>query len=160
MALFNFGKKKKSDPVPELTDERIIPKKDILSVQTFTQSKTFRGYRRVRISTNGLDGVEKNQIYFRERGFDFTNSAVQLMTVKANNDFGKCLRIVVDGRFLGNIYRSGANDEAFDKVLDKAVDKVYVKLEDTIIDGQYYGTESYIMMHWPGIAPKLKVTVE
>ena len=159
MALFNFGKKKAA-PAPVLSDERVIPKKDIISVQTFTQAKSFRGFRRVRISASGLDGVEKNQIYFRERGFDFTNSAVQVMVVKANNDLGMCLRIVADGKFLGNVYKNDGNSEAFDKAIDKKIDKVYVKLEDKIIDGQLYGTESFIMVHWPNIAPKVKVTVE
>ena len=112
MSLFN--RFKKNQPVTEYTEERTIPKKDIISVQTFTQAKSFRGFRRVRISTYGLDGVEKNFAYFREKEFDFTNAAVQIMTVKANNDFGKCLRIVVDGRFIGNVYRSDSNAEAFD----------------------------------------------
>ena len=70
MSLFN--RFKKNQHVTEYTEERTIPKKDIISVQTFTQAKSFRGFRRVRISTNGLDGVEKNFAYFREKDFDFT----------------------------------------------------------------------------------------
>ena len=160
MALFNFGKKKAA-PQPQLSEERIIPKKDIISVQTFTQAKAFRGFRRIKISTNNLDGVEKNLAYFRDRGFDFANSAVQVMVVKANNEEGKCLRIVVDGKFVGNVYKSGSNSEAFDMAVDKKIDKVYMLIEDVILDdGKYYGTRAYILLHWPNMAPKVKVSVE
>ena len=157
MSLFNHFKK--AQPV-KYTEERTIPKKDIISVQTFTQAKSFRDFRRVRISTNGLDGVEKNFAYFREKKFDFTNAAVQIMTVKANNDFGKCLRIVVDGRLIGNVYRSDSNAEAFDVALDKKVDKVYVRIEEKIIDGVNYGSSSYLMLHWPNMGPKVSVNIE
>ncbi len=160
MALFNFGKKKAA-PKPQLSEERIIPKKDIVSVQTFTQSKSFRGFRRIKISTYNLDGVEKNLAYFRERGFDFANSAVQVMVVKANNEEGKCLRIVVDGKFIGNVYKNSSNSEAFEMAVAKKLDKVYVLIEDVILDdGKYYGTETYILLHWPNIGPKVKVSVE
>lgn len=160
MALFNFGKKK-ATLQPQLSEERIIPKKDIISVQTFTQAKSFRGFRRINISTYMLDGVEKNLAYFRERGFDFANSAVQVMVVKAKNDEGKCLRIVIDGKFIGNVYKNSSNSEAFEMAVAKKLDKVHVLIEDVILDdGKYYGTETYILLHWPNIGPKVKVSVE
>ena len=151
---------KNVDPEPVLSDERPLSKKDIFSIQTFTQAKSFKGFRRVTISTDNLDGVEKNMAFFRSRDFDFTNCAVQVMVVKARNDEGKCLRIVADGRFLGNVYKNISNYEAFDMAVNQKLDKVYLKYEDAVIDGKLYGTNTYIMFHWPNIAPKIKVTVE
>lgn len=160
MSLFGFGKKKARAPAPELPLDFKVPKKDIIFVQTFTQSKNFKGFRRVRVSMGTSDVVEHNIDYFRDNGYDFTNSAVQIQTIKSDLDPGVLLKVVVDGRFLGNIYRGKGNAEAFDAVTDKKIDKVYVKIEDAFIDGKYYGTETYIMLHWPNMGPKVYVTVE
>lgn len=161
MALFKFGKKKEPAPAPEpIPLDYKVPKKDIKSVQTFTQSKGFKGFRRVRVSMGTSDVVWHNIDYFRDNGYDFTNSAVQLQAIKSDIEPGVYLKVVVDGRYLGNIYHSSKNGEAFDAVTDKKVDKVYVKIEDTVIDGKYYGTETFLMLHWPNMGPKISVTVE
>lgn len=160
MSLFRSKKKNEPEPAPAKSEERVIPKSDIKYVYTFTQAKSFRGFRRVGISFYGLDGVDKNLTYFGERDYDFTNSAVQIMIVKANNDVGVCLRIVVDGKFIGNVYKNSSNAEAFDAALDKKLDKAYVKIEDTVIDGKYYGTEAFIMLHWPDMGPRVKIEVK
>ena len=160
MALFNFGKKKPApDPEPIPLDYK-TPKKDIISVQTFTQSKGFKGFRRVRVSMGTSKVVWNNIEYFRDNGYDFANSAVQVLAIKSETDPAALLKILVDGRFLGNVYRNNKNAEAFDAIMDKKADKVYVKIEDTVKDGKYYGTETFIMIHWPDMGPKVKVTVE
>ena len=159
-----FGKKKKKKepaPAPEpIPLDYKTPKKDIKSVQTFTQANGFKGFRRVRISMGTSDVVWNNIEYFRDNGFDFTNSAVQVLVIRSDMEPGVQLKVLVDGRFLGNIYRYEKNAEAFDAVIDKNVDKVYVKIEDTVIDGKYYGTETFLMIHWPNMGPKVYVTVE
>ena len=85
-----FGKKKKKkEPAPApkpIPLDYKTPKKDIKSVHTFTQSKGFKGFRRVRVSMGTS--------------------------------------------------------------------------EDTVIDGKYYGTETFLMVHWPNMGPKVYVTVE
>lgn len=141
---------------PALTQERVIPKTDILSVQTFTQSRGFKGYRRERVSIRHLDGVELNLMHFAEAGFDFTNSAIQLMVVKANNEIGICIRVVVDGRFIGNMYRSERNAETFDNIVAKNIDKVHIRVEPMTDDIQNY--DVWLFAHWKGIAPR--VTIE
>ena len=161
MALFNFGKKKEPVPAPEpIPLDYKTPKKDIKSVHTFTQAKGFKGFRRIRLSMGTSNVVWNNIEYFRGNGFDLANSAVQVQVVKSDIDPGVQLKVLVDGRFLGNIYRSNKNAEAFDAVADKKVDKVYVKIEDTVIDGKYYGTETFLMVHWSNMGPKINVTVE
>ena len=161
MALFKFGKKKEPAPAPEpIPLDYKTPKKDIKSVHTFTQAKGFKGFRRVRVSMGTSNVVWNNIEYFRGNGFDLANSAVQVLMLNSDIDPGVQLKMLVDGRFLGNIYRSNKNAEAFDAVTDKKVDKVYVKIEDTAIDGKYYGTETFLMVHWPNMGPKINVTVE
>lgn len=159
-----FGKKKKKkEPAPApkpIPLDYKTPKKDIKSVHTFTQSKGFKGFRRVRVSMGTSDVVWNNIEYFRDNGFDLTNSAVQVLVLKSDMEPGVQLKVLVDGRFLGNIYRYKTNAEAFDAVIDKNVDKAYVKIEDTVIDGKYYGTETFLMVHWPNMGPKVYVTVE
>lgn len=159
-----FGKKKKKKepaPAPEpIPLDYKTPKKDIKSVQTFTQANGFKGFRRVRVSMGTSDVVWNNIEYFRDNGFDFTNSAVQVLVIRSDMDPGVQLKVLVDGRFLGNIYRYEKNAEAFDAVTDKKVDKVYVKIEDTFIDGKYYGSQSFLMLHWPNMGPKVTVKVE
>lgn len=134
-----FGKKKTAPPQPALSVQRELPKSDIIKVLTFTQAKQFRGFKREFVKSFGLDGTALNLAYFREKGFDFTNSAIQVMLVKANNDYGKCVRLVVDGRFLGNVYRDDANAEWFGHVEDGSADKAFVKIEDPKI---------YLFLHW------------
>lgn len=151
------------DPEPVLSQERPLPKKDIISVQTFTQSKNFRGFRREKVSGQSLDGVELNHKYFREEREDnFDNSAIQLMIVKANNDYGKCIRVVVDGRFMGNIYRrDNGSTEVFDAIEAKLIDKVHFQVDTSYHDdGSLMGYSTYIMVHWPNMPPKIKVSVE
>lgn len=147
------------DPEPQLTQERALPKKDIYSTQTFTQSKSFKGFRREKLSTFGLDGVELNHKYFREQyNDDFTNSAIQLMVVKARNDEGKCVRVVVDGRFMGNLYRSERTAESFDMIVAKKIDKAHFRVETAYYaDGSLMGYNTYIMVHWPGIGPRVTI---
>lgn len=159
MALFKFGKKKEPAPEPVPLDYK-TPKKDIKSVHTFTQAKGFKGFRRVRVSMGTSNVVWNNIEYFRDNGYDFTNSAIQVLVIKSDMDPGVQLKVLVDGRFLGNIYRSKSNGEAFDAVTDKKVDNAYIKIEDTVIDGKYCGTETFLMVHWPDMGPKINVTVE
>ena len=148
MALFKFGKKKEPAPAPEpIPLDYKTPKKDIKFALTFTQAKSFKGFRRVRVSMGTSDVVWNNIEYFRDNRFDFTNSAVQVL-------------VLVDGRFLGYIYWSNKNAEVFDAVTSKKADKVYIKIEDTVIDGKYYGTETFLMVHWSNMGPKINVTVE
>lgn len=161
MALFSFGKKKEPAPVPEpIPLDFKPPKKDILSVQTFTQSKGFKGFRRARVSMGTSNVVWNNINYFRDNGYDFTNSAVQVLEIKSDIDPGVQLKVVVDGRFLGNIYWSSKNAEVFDAITNKKIDKVYIKIEDTFLDGKYYGTEAFLMLHWPNMGPKVKISIE
>ena len=157
MALMKLFKKA-ADPYPGLSHERKIPYTDIISTQAFIQAKSFRGYRREKISSYGLDGVERNERYFCDNGADLTGSRIDLMVVKADNDIKKCIRILVDGKFLGNIYRSDTNREYFNKIVKQQIDGAYVKLDTVTIDGRTQVASSYLMVHWPGIGPR--VTIE
>lgn len=157
MALMKLFKKA-ADPYPGLSHERKIPYTDIISTQAFIQAKSFRGYRREKISSYGLDGVERNERYLCDNGADLTGCRIDLLVVKANNDAKKCIRILVDGKFIGNIYRSDTNREYFNKIVKQQIDGAYVKLDTVEIDGQIQLVSSYLMVHWPGIGPR--VTIE
>lgn len=157
MALMKLFKKA-ADPYPGLSHERKIPYTDIISTQAFIQAKSFRGYRREKISSYGLDGVERNERYFCDNDPDLTGSRIDLMVVKANNDAKKCIRVVVDGKFLGNIYRNDVNREYFNKIVKQQIDGAYVRLDTVTLDGRIQVASSYLMVHWPGIGPR--VTIE
>ena len=157
-----FGKKKKStaptpEPIPLDCD---TPKKDIKFALDFTQAKSFKGFRRVRISMGTSNIVWNNIDYFRDNGYDFTNSAVQILVLNSDMDPGVQLKVLADGRFLGYVYWTSKSSEAFDAVESKKIDKVYLKIEDTFIDGKYYGTEAYLMLHWPNMGPRVNTTVK
>ena len=161
MSLFNFGKKKEPAPAPEpIPLDYPTPKKDIKFALAFTQNKSFKGFRRARVSMGTSEVVWNNIDYFRDNGYDFTNSAVQVLVLRSDTDPGVQLKILVDGRYLGNVYWSSKNAEIFDAVTNKKVDKVHIKVEDTYVDGKYYGTEAFLMFHWPDMGPKVNVTVE
>lgn len=161
MSLFNFGKKKEPAPAPEpIPLDYPTPKKDIKCALTFTQNKSFKGFRRARVSMGTSEVVWNNIDYFRDCGYDFTNRAVQVLVLRSDTDPGVQLKVLVDGRYLGNVYQSNKNAEIFDAVTSKKVDKVHIKVEDTVIDGKYYGTETFLMFHWPDMGPKVNVTVE
>jgi len=159
MALMKLFKKI-SDPYPDLSHERQIPQSDIVSVQAFIQAKTFRGYRREPISTYGLDGVERNICILRDQqNFDLTGSRIDIMTVKMANK-RKCLRILVDGKFIGNIYKNDMNTEYFDKAVKQKIDGAYVKIDTVMFEGRKEATKLYLMLHWPGIGPRVDVDVK
>ena len=149
---------KQKEPEPVFSQERAIPKKDIRSVQTFTNSKSFKGFRKAKLNEYGLDGIDLNHDYFYKTSkFDFTNSAVQLMVVKANNNEGKCIRVVVDGRFMGNVYRSKDAD-LFDNIVNKKVDKVHFHVEYAEDKGKLLASAGALLVHWPNMGPR--VTIE
>lgn len=148
MLLFGFGKKKEPAPAPKsLPLDFKVPKKDIKFIQIFPQSESSDGFCRARVSPGSSDLVERNTDYFRKRGFE--GSSIQLMTVRSDMDPGIHLRVIVDGRYLGNIYNGKFNAEPFAALTSRKVDRVHMEVVDTAVDGKYYGSECFAMVHWP-----------
>ena len=160
MALFGLGKKKQTKTVPPTQPKRIPmvpPVHEVVTSITLTQSKAFRGYRRLKISSRNSDIIENNEKYFKQCDWDFSNRTVQLMVEKIPDVNDVRVLIIVDGRFLGNLYRNDRNAEAIDKIVSGEVDGVFIKYDEKIIDGESYGSEAFVFLHWPDMGVKVSV---
>lgn len=112
MALFNFGKKKKSDPAPTF----------VLSVP---YSEHFRGYKRISLDAyqdpeadKGIEAVKAadtiNEVTFKEYLFP---------------DTSPLLRVYADGHKLGTIW-SSSHKEYYKAIKDGRCEKASVAFND------------------------------
>lgn len=154
MALL-FGKKKKKAPAPSKGPEVLWQKK-------FTQSGSFKGYRRIRLSRYYHEEIDKSVSYFEKRNYDLTGRTIQLICTrfdKKRKD-GSRIDVRVDGKLLGTVWAS--DEEQWPMLTQYDYDKAYVRIEDTWLgctDPTIVHTKVYLFVHYPDEAP-IKITVE
>lgn len=148
MALFNFGKKKSapaSKPEPKSVPE-------ILWTKSFTQSGTFKGYRRINLSRYFHEEVDKSIGYFEKQGYNLKGSTVQLTCIRFDKgrDDGCRVDIYVNEKLLGTIWQS--DQQAWSMLTENEIDKVHVRIEDTMpgcTDPNIVHTRVYLFIHSP-----------
>jgi hypothetical protein len=156
MALFNFGKKKaKSSTAPAAEPE-------VLWSKEFTQSGTFKGYRRIKPSRYFHEEIDKSVSYFEEHGYNMKGRTIQLICVRFDRKRPDGCRIDlrVDGMLLGSIWQS--DDEQWPMLTEYEFDKVHVRIEDTwpgCTDPRIVHTKVWLFVHYPAEAP-IKVRTE
>lgn len=149
-----FGKKKKA-PAPSKGPEVLWQKK-------FTQSGSFKGYRRIRLSRYYHEEIDKSVSYFEKRNYDLTGRTIQLICTrfdKKRKD-GSRIDVRVDGKLLGTVWAS--DEEQWPMLTQYDYDKAYVRIEDTwpgCTDPTIVHTKVYLFVHYPADEP-IKITVE
>lgn len=146
MALFNFGKKKQEPaPAPKVESE-------VLWSKTFTQSDSFRGYRRIRLSRYFHEEIDKNIVYFRDRDYDLKGRTIQLTCTRFDGTRKDGCRIDVraDAKLLGTVWQS--DEQQWPMLTEYDFDKVHVRIEDAKV---------HLFVHYPAEAPvKVSTRVE
>lgn len=147
MALFGFGKKKAPGPAPQPKVET-----KLLWSKTFPQSGTFRGYRRIKLSTYNREGVSDTLAYFKENGNNFKGRTIRLDHVMATDVYtdgpAYFINVYVDNMPIGSVF--GTNEEKYPMLTEYEYDKAHIRVEDGSV---------YLFVHYPGASP-IKVTVE
>ena len=156
MALLFGKKKKKKAPIQNKGPE-------VLWQKRFTQSGTYKGYRKIKLSRYYHEEIDKSMAYFAKRDYDMAGRTVQLICTrfdKMRKD-GSRIDVRVDGKLLGTVWQS--NDEQWSMLTEYAFDKVYVRVDDTWPDcppdSPIVHTAAYLFVHYPDEAP-IKITVE
>jgi len=156
MALLFGKKKKKKAPAPKKGPE-------VLWIKEFTQSGTYKGYRRIKLSRYFNEEVDKSMAYFVKHDYDMKGRTVQLTCTlfdKSRKD-GRRIDVRVDGKLLGTVWQS--DDQQWPMLTEYNFDKVYVRVDDTWPDcppdSPVVHTTAYLFIHYPDKAP-IKVNVE
>ena len=109
MALFNFGKKKA--PAPQ--QNKVEPV--LLWSKTFTQSNSFKGYRRISLSTYNREGVSDTLSYFHDLGNNFKGRTIRLDNIRIPEVFTDgdafMINVYVDNKPIGTVF--GTNEQKF-----------------------------------------------
>lgn len=156
MALFNFGKKK-SEPAPASKAEP-----EIIWSKEFTQSGTFKGYRRIRLSRYFHEEIDKSVAYFEKHDYDMKNRTIRLDCVRFDRKRPDGCRIDlrVDGRLLGSVWQDDA--QQWSMLTECGFDRLHVRIEDTwrgCTDPRIVHTKVWLFVHYPADAP-VKISVE
>lgn len=144
MALFKRKQKPAQRPVT-ITSK--------LFLKEFTQSGTFKGYRRAKLTTYNVDHVQETLAYFAQKGYDFKGCKITLEGLAIEGIFAdglmRVVNVFVDDMLIGCVYDNPGSDR-YSMLTEYEYDKVYLLVENS---------EVYLFVHYPGVAP-LKVSTQ
>lgn len=126
----------------------------VLWNKTFTQSGSFRGFRRIRLSRYFHEEIDKNVSYFGKQNYDMKGRTIQLTCIRfdSNRKDGCRIDLRVDGMLLGSVWQ---NDEQWSMLTESDFDKVHVRIEDTMpgcTDPRIVHTKVHLFIHYPADA--------
>lgn len=130
------------------TKKPSTPGLDTLYGATYSHSKGFRGFKRIRLTTYGEklanDGIRKlMKSNPPDDPFNIDNRTIRLEVVRDNSSFTEpqhYLNVYVDGLRIGTSY--SCREEYISHIVSGHVDKVHVKIEDD--DDRF---SSYLFIH-------------
>lgn len=104
----------------------------VLWNKTFTQSGSFKGFRRIKLTTYGEDLVQDTLAYFAQSRYNFKGCTIKLESLSITGTFtDRLLRVVnvfVDGKRIGCVYDNGTSQ--YDLLANSEYDKVHLRVED------------------------------
>lgn len=125
----------------------------IISDREFSQSGTFKGYKRFRLTTyqvpGAADGIEHFRVDGQRRPFEIKRgSQIRLICKEVGglraNPFG-VLEVYVENNKVGVLYDSNAQ---YGDLFAEPFDKVYILIEETTGCGSAFdGIEVYLFVH-------------
>lgn len=115
-----FGKKKK--PAPAQSGPELIWEK------TFRQSSSFKGFKRIRLTTYNEPGVEESLAFFDG---NFRDRTIQLMHYRLPGVFtdgdAYVVNVYVDAKRIGCVY---GRNSGYDMLTGNDFDKVHVRTDN------------------------------
>ena len=126
-----FGKKKKSTPKPKI-------KKTVHASKSFTQSESFKGFKRHKLTTYKEFEVADTLFYFKSSGYNFDGCEIKIeyATIKADMNVFDAVNVYVNGMRIGCRYTSHSK---FEDLARMDYDKVHLMVEDG---------EVYLFVHY------------
>ena len=111
----------------------------------FSQPGTFKGYRRIKLSTYNDDQVASALKHFAKTAYSFKGCTIRLDNyglpgVFADHD-SHVINVYVDDKKIGYIYDSTS---WYEMLTGYEYDKVYIKVEKPDV---------YLFVHYPGASP-------
>lgn len=154
-----FGKKKKKT-APQPKQSNPVP--ILVWSKAFTQSGTFKGYRKIRLSRYRSDEVDATINGLKKIKYDLKGRTIRLDLMESVDPYNryKEIKVFVDGYLIGSVFNS--DESSFSMLTDYDYDKVHLRVEDSAPD-QFYENivtaKAFLFVHYPAEAP-IKVTVE
>lgn len=145
MALFNFGKKKsKAAPANKQAPE-------ILWSKSYTQSGTFKGYRRIKLSRYFHEVIDENLAFFEQQGYDMKGRTIQLTCLRFDKERsdGCSINVYVDDMLVGSVWQS--DERSWQMLTENKIDKAHVRIEDTwpgCTDPRIVHTNVFLFVHY------------
>ncbi len=125
MALFGFGKKKQPDPAPKQEHETIV-----LWTKEFIQANSFRGFKRIRLTTYGEKGVADTLDYFEKQGNKFKDRVIRPEHIRVKGVFedGDLLvvNVYVDNMRIGCVY---APKDYYKMLTENEYNKAHIRID-------------------------------
>lgn len=154
-----LGKKKK-----KTSAKSAKPKRETLWSLTYTQSSSFKGFRKIRLSRYYDEAVDKTIYKLKKQSYNMDNRKIRLECIQSNEQYNKykVIQVYVDNMLIGSVFNS--DKEIFSMLTDYEIDKVHVRIEDSCPDefiDNVVTARAYLMVHYPADAPlKIDTIVE
>ena len=104
----------------------------VIWTKTYNQAKSFKGFKRIRLTTYKERDVDATLSYFAGRNYDFTNSAIQFQYVRVMNGsvIGgfSVVNVYADAKRIGCIYDT--NYDNFDLLTKENIDSAYLRVDN------------------------------
>lgn len=121
-------------------------KSKVIWKKEFPQSGTFRGYRRIKLTTYKEELVSETLAHFRRKGNDFKGSTITLENIAVKDVFVdrlmKVVNVYADGFRIGCVY--DGSDDRYSMLTEYEYDKVHLKVENDDV---------FLFVHYPVTAP-------
>lgn len=107
-------------------------KETILFRKSFTQSESFKGFRRVKLTTHKEKDVPEALAYFAKSDFDFRQRTITVECKSVPDAYTtgpmKVVNVYVDGKRIGCVY--GSVESRYSMLAEYDYDQAHIKVDD------------------------------
>ena len=159
MALFGRKKQKSLEVQPSHSPQVQVQVKrssdvSILWTKKFEHSQNYRGFRRIRLQHNGSNKCLSTIDKYRDSGFVFKGSPIELKCLKTVTDYDefKSIDVYVGGDLIGRVPETKEKDLSM--LSDYEYDAVSLMVDEKRhADGSVMGQNVYLFVHYVGEEP-------
>jgi len=157
-----FGKKKKKSKSTKAAEPK--PTRKLLWSKTYTQSSSFKGYRKIMLSRYYSDSVDATISKLKKKKYDLAGSKIKLENIKSLDKYNnyQVVNVYINGMLIGSVFNS--DKQGYEKLTKNKIDKVHLLIEDSAPDFEspYVVTaKAYLLVHFADDDPlTIDVSVE
>lgn len=134
MAKLDFkklAKKAVKDAVKSAGKPAPAPKQTVLWNKTFKQSGSFKGYKRIKLTTYKEFGVDATLAHFAQNGYNFKGSTIRMESILVPNQFVdgdlRVVNVYVNGMRIGCVYD---RYDSYRMLAENNYDKVHIRFDN------------------------------